>query len=98
MVHGQGYMVDANFPAKLSQFLPGHQRFVWSGVVMMENDTFTIDQFWPFLVDGCIQFVQLLTVNIRSNRLVPWKQLKIYHTLPIPPNRQHNLFLVDISL
>ena len=61
------------------------------------DKTFTIDQFWSLLVDGSIQFLQLLTVDIRINRLNSWKQLKIYHTLPIP-NLQHNLHLVNISL
>ena len=31
------------------------------------------------------------------NRLVPWKQLKKYHTFSIPPNRQHNLFLIPFN-
>ena len=35
----------------------------------------------------CLQFFQLTTVDIRINRLVPWKKLKKYHTFPIQPNR-----------
>ena len=38
-----------------------------------------------------------MTVDIRINRFVPWKQLTKYHTFPIPPNRQHNLLLVQFS-
>ena len=41
--------------------------------------------------------VQLTTVDIRIDRLIPWKQLKKYHTFTIPPNRQHNLFLMQFS-
>ena len=64
---------------------------------MMKNYTFTIDQFWPFFFDRCVQFVQLTTVDIRINRLVPWKKLKKDQTFPIPPNKQHNLFLMQFS-
>ena len=64
---------------------------------MVKNYTSTIDQFWPFLIDRCVQFVKLTTVDIRIIRLVPWKQLKKYHTFPIPPNRQHNLFFMQFS-
>ena len=70
---------------------------MWCSVVTVENYTFTIDQFWPFFFDRCIQFVQLTKVDIRINRLVPWTQLKKYHTFPIPSNRQHNLFLMQFS-
>ena len=54
-------------------------------------------QFWPFFFHRCVQFVQLTTVDIRINRFVPWKQLKKYHTFPIPPNRRHNLFLMQFN-
>ena len=64
---------------------------------MVKNYTFMIDQLWPFFFDRCVQFVQLTTVDIRINRLVPWKQLKKYYTFPIQPNRQHNLFLMQFS-
>ena len=64
---------------------------------MVKNYTFTIDQFSPFFFYRCVQFVQLTTVDIRINRLVPWKQLKKYHTFPIPPNRQNNAFLMRFS-
>ena len=72
-------------------------RCVWCGVVIVKNYTFTIDQFWPFFFDRCIQSIQLMTVDIQINRLVPWKQLQKYHTFPITPNRQHNLFLVQFT-
>ena len=71
-MQGQGYMdKDQKFPAKLCQFLASDQRCKWSSVVLMKYDTFTIEQLWSLLVIGCIQFVQLLTVDIRFNRLVP---------------------------
>ena len=44
---------------------------------------------------GCS--VQLTTVDVRINRLVPWKQLKKYHTFPILPTIQHNLFRMHFS-
>ena len=66
-------------------------------VVIGKITPLTIHQFWPVFFDRCVQFVQLTTVDIRNNRLVSWKQLKKYHTLPIPPNRQHNLFLMQFS-
>jgi len=34
-----------NFPAKLSQFLLSHQKCVWYGVVMTEDNALSIDQF-----------------------------------------------------
>ena len=43
---------------------------MWCSVAMVKNYTFMIDQFWPFFFDRCIQFVQLPTVDIRTNRLV----------------------------
>ena len=64
---------------------------------MVKNYTFMIDQFWPFFFGRCVQFVQLTTVGIRINCLVPWKQLKKDHTFRIPPNRQQNLFLMQFS-
>ena len=65
---------------------------------MVKSYTFTINQFWPFFFDRCVQFVQLTAADIRINRLFPWKQLKNYHTFPIPPNRQHNiLFMMPFS-
>ena len=64
---------------------------------MVKNCTFTNDQFWPFYFDRCVQVVQLTTVDIRINRLVPWKKLKKYHTFSIPPNRQRKLFLMQFS-
>ena len=71
MVQGQDYMVDVTSLPKQALII-----FV----------TITIDQFWPFFFDRCVQFVQLTTVEIQINRLVPWKQLKKYHTFPIPPD------------
>ena len=70
--------------AKLSLFLTSDQSCMRSSVVLMKYDTFTIDQFCSLLIEDCIQFVQLLTVDIRINRLVAWKQLKIYHTRCYP--------------
>ena len=64
---------------------------------MVKNYTFTIHQFWLFFFDRCVQFVQLTTVDIRINCLVPWKLLKKEHTFPIPTNRRHNLFLMQFS-
>ena len=38
-----------------------------------------------------------LTVEIRTDSLVPWEQLKINNTFEIPPNTQHNLLLMNID-
>jgi len=41
----QGPMDHQNFPTKLPQFLARHQRCMWSGVVMMEDNTFSVYQY-----------------------------------------------------
>ena len=56
-----------------------------------------LTSFWLFFFACCLQFVPLTTLNIRINRLVPWKQLKKYHTFPIPPIRHHSLVLMQLS-
>ena len=53
------YKVRAiKFAVKLSQFLASDQRCMLSRVVLVEYDNFTIDQFCPLIIDGCIQYVQ----------------------------------------
>ncbi|GFY36635.1 hypothetical protein TNCV_28391 [Trichonephila clavipes] len=48
LVPGPDYMVDA---LKLPNQAPSHYRSVWSGVVLMEHNTSSVGQFWPFLVN-----------------------------------------------
>ena len=91
------FLVNSWFHVHRTSGLYRQKKCVWCSVNMVKNYTFMIDQFWPFFFDLCIKFVQLTTVDIRINRLVLWKQLKKYHTFPIPPNRQHNLFLMQFS-
>ena len=82
-------------PSAISQ-LHHHWKFYHSRS-SAKIERFTIDRFWTFFFDCCVQFVQLTTVDILINRMVSWKQLKKYHTFPILPNRQHNLFLMQCS-
>ena len=83
MVQDQGCMVDVTS-------LPNQALIIF-------DEWLKMCVVWPFFFDRCIQFVQLTTVDIRINRFVPWKQIKKYHTFPIPPNRQHNLLLMQFS-
>ena len=96
MVVGRGMVRDIrwmhqNFRAKLSQFLPSHQRYVWSSVVVMEDNAFLIDQFWPFFFNRLLQSHWLLTVESRINGLARFEQLMMNNSFPSPPNTQHHL-------
>ena len=97
MVQDQGYMVDVTSLPNQALIIFGEWLKMCGVALSWWKITFTIGQFWPFFFDRCAQFVQLMTVDMQNNRLVPWKQFKKYHTFPIPPNRQHNLFFMQFS-
>ena len=40
-----------SFPTKFRQFLASHQRCVWPGVVVVEQNALSIDQFWALLLN-----------------------------------------------
>ena len=99
MVQDQGYIVDVTLLPNQALIIFGEwlKMCVWCSVIMVKHYTFTINQFWPFFFDRCVQFVQLTTVDIWINCLVTWKQLRKYHTFQIPPNRQHYHFFMQFS-
>ena len=80
-----------NLPSELPELLARHQRCVWPGVVLMEDNSASVDQRWPLLHECCIQAVQLLAVQVRIERLVIGEQLIVDDSLPIPPNTHKNL-------
>ena len=75
-----------NLPSELPELLARNQRCVWPGVVLMEDNSASVDQRWPLLHECCIQAVQLLAVQVRMERLAI-----VDDSLPIPPNTQKNL-------
>ena len=81
--------------SKLQKFLAIDQTCLWSGIVLVEYNTFPILQLWLLLFDGNIQFVQLTTVHIRIDGLVDQQQLEKYNSLSIPPYREHHLLLMN---
>jgi len=82
--------MQKNLPSELPKLLARHQRCVWPGVVLMEDNSACVDQRWPFLHECCLQAVQLLAVQVRIERLAIGEQLIVYYSLPIPPNTQKN--------
>ena len=83
--------MQKNLPSELPELLARHQRCVWPGVVLMEDNSASVDQRWPLLHECCIQAVQLLAVQVRIERLAIGEQLIVDDSLPIPPNTQKNL-------
>ena len=77
----------------LSVFL-GLQRSVRLCVVVMVDDAPPVDQFCGLFFNFFLQFVQLLTADIRINISTGWKELRVENFLPIPPNRKHSLLLM----
>lgn len=65
---------------------------------MAEHDSFAIYKFWPILFDWFIQFHKLLAINISVDCSVAWKWFKIYNTFVIPPNWQHDLGKIQLSI
>ena len=80
----------------LSVFFLGLQRSVRLCVVVMVDDAPPVDQFWVFFFNFFLQFIQLLTVDIRINISTGWKELRVENFLPIPPNRKHSLLLIKV--
>ena len=68
-----------------------------SGVIVVEDNTSSIGQFWAFAGDGRLQFVELRTVFFRVDGLARRQQLIVDNTFVIPPNTQQNLFWVEAS-
>ena len=83
--------MQKNLPSDLPELLARHQRCVWPGVVLMEDNSASVDQRWPLLHECCIQAVQLLAVQVRIERLAIGEQLIVSDSVPIPPNTQKNL-------
>ena len=95
MVQGQGYMIDVTSLPNQALIVFGE----WLTMCVVYGEKLHLYD-WPILTvffDRCVQFVQLTTVDIQINPLVPWKVLKKYHTFQISLNRQHNLFLMQFS-
>lgn len=55
-----------------------------SGIVMMKGNALTISKYWVLLVDCCILFIQVISVQIWINGAVHQKKL-IKDRAP-PPN------------
>ena len=83
--------MQKNLPTELPKLLARHQKCVWPGVVLMEDNSAYVDQSWPLLHECCIQAVQLLAVQVRIERLAIGEQHIVDDSLPIPPNTQKNL-------
>ena len=83
--------MQRNLPFELPELQASHQRCVWPGVVLMEDNSASVDQRWPLLHECCIQAVQLFSVQVRIERLAIGEQLRVDDSLPIPPNTQKNL-------
>ena len=83
--------MQKNLPSELPELLARHQRCVWPNVVLMEDNSASVDQRWPLLHECCIQAIQLLAVQVRIERLAIGEQLIVDDSLPIPPNTQKNL-------
>ena len=83
--------MQKNLPSELPELLARHQICMWPGVVLMEDNSASVDQRWPLLHECCIQAVQLLAVQVRIDRLAIGEQLIVDDFLPIPPNTQKNL-------
>ena len=83
--------MQKNLPSELPELLTRHQRCVWPGVVLMEDNSASVDQRWPLLDECCIQAVQLLAVQVRIERLAIGEQLIVDDSLPIPRHTQQNL-------
>lgn len=62
--------IHQNFLAKLSIFI-SYQKCMKSCIAVRENNIFPIHQFWPL-------YVQLVTVEIRINRLTATAQYYYY--------------------
>ena len=82
--------MQKNLPSELPELLARHQRCVWPGVVLMEDNSASVDQRWPLLHECCIQAVQLLAVQARIERLAIGEQFIVDDSLSIPPNTQKN--------
>ena len=63
---------------------------MWSSVVLKDN-AFPIDQFWPSFLNRLLQSHYLLIVDSRINGLARFEQLMMNNSFPIPPNTQHHL-------
>ena len=86
--------MQKNIPSELPELLARHQRCVWPGVVLMEDNSASVDQRWPLLHECCLQQVQLMAVQVLIERLATGEQLIVDDSLPIPPNTQNNFLAV----
>jgi len=51
------------------------QRCVWPGVVLIEDNSVSVDQRWPLLHEWCLQVCQLLAVQVQIERFAIGEQL-----------------------
>jgi len=82
--------MQKNLPSELPELLARRQRCVCPGVVLMEDNSASVDRSWSLLHECCLQAVQLLAVQVRIERLSIGEQLIVDDSLPIPPNTQKN--------
>ena len=80
--------MQKNRPSELPDFLARHQRCVWPGVVLMANNSPSVDQRWHLLHECCIQAVQLLAVQVRIERLAIGEPLIVLQAWP-PSGQPH---------
>ena len=82
---------NQNFPARLSQPLPSHQRSTRPCVILMHCYAFFVNWSQVLFVECCLQLVLLGAVLVGINTLVCQKELILEGSLPIPPYTPHHL-------
>jgi hypothetical protein len=57
------FLVVQNFPIQFLYFLLRHFTDMGTGVVLVKDNSFSVDEMWTFFFKAFVYLVQLLTVN-----------------------------------
>ena len=74
------------FPTHVLDLLHGDLCLVWTSVILMEDNSFPVEQSGSFDGECRLESVQLLTIDLSIDCLVVLQKFEIDDALDVPPD------------